>query len=469
MPSRLQKPRPRAVPFIHPDDIETGPTYLHAAAAAAATASDVNSRTPKTPRTKFAPTYHRTMDTIDTMNTMNTMNPNGAAPEPRYGHYANASPSLGNTNGNAKISTIRTVPSFEAASDISSLDSPSARNSGFSSSINSNLSGASYISQQSPSHSGSTVRLKPQSPGQDPQLASSPSSPVTPSNATLRAEENMLEPPISLHVPDTTMVEDHSHEGSPQWDGAVGKAGLGKTGRVINKLVSDNEALKRDIQIERLKAEEARQAAKLVEDKMERMVSDYESRLLEANVTKTLLSRKERQVEHLQTAIELEKKRTADAREREQTWRDELEKCRRDTKVQVEEATAQAALMEGRYNAIASHWKDQGGEVKRAMTTLDGRIKSLVGERKKDDEKINILRDLCDQQDGNIRDLKRQKDEIARKFEAYKREQEQALENIKREALEREEEQARTINESKRVLGQLRWALKVKQNVRGAQ
>ena len=227
--------------------------------------------------------------------------------------------------------------------------------------------------------------------------------------------------------------------------------------------------MKRDLQIERLKAEESKQAAKLLEDKMERMVSEYESRLLEANVTKTLLNRKERQVESLQSAVELEKKRTTDAQDRERTWRDEMEKSRRDANVQVEEANQQAALMEGRYNAISSHWKGQGDEVKRAMVGLNERIRTLSLERKSDDERINTLRDLCDQQDGNIRDLIRQKDEISRAFEDYKRQQETMLKDIKEHAREREEEQARNIEESKRVLGQLRWALNVKQNVKGAQ
>lgn len=407
------------------------------------------------------------------------MNTYSATHESKYNPYG--SPPF-SPNGNSKIpSTIRTVPSFEAPSDVSSLGSPSPRNSGFSSSVNSNVSGTSYHSQQQQAHSNSTVRIKPQSPELGSPLPRSRSerSYMSTNDATPGGEENGEELGLSLQVPETSMLEDRTNRGSnrardtsphsPQWDGAIGKAGLGKTGRVINKLVSDNEALKRDIQIERLKAEEAKQAAKLLEDKMERMVADYESRLLEANVTKTLLSRKERQVEHLQSAVELEKKRTADAQERERIWREEMDKSKRDTKVQVEEANVHAALMESRYNTISSHWKDQGDEVKRSMTGLNGRITTLVQERRTDDEKINVLRDLCDQQDGNIRDLQRQKEEIARQFEAYKREQEQALKDIKRTACEREEEQERTLGEAKQVLGQLKWALKVKENVKGAQ
>lgn len=277
------------------------------------------------------------------------------------------------------------------------------------------------------------------------------------SDATLRPADNGVD------------AEEQAPDGSAQWDGgAVGKAALGKTGRVINKLVSDNEALRRDLKIERIKSEEAKQAAKLMEDKMERMVSEYESRLLEANVTKTLLARKERQVETLQQAVELEKKRTADAQDRERTWKDELEKGRRDANVQVDEAKTHAAMMEGRYNAIASHWKDQGNEVKKATTTLRSEIAALVEERKRDDDKINTLRDLCDQQDGNIKDLRKQNEAIGNQFETYKNTQEDALKSIKENARNREEEQLRTIEETKQALGQLKWALQVKANVRGA-
>lgn len=253
------------------------------------------------------------------------------------------------------------------------------------------------------------------------------------------------------------------------FDSSVGKAGLGKTGRVMNRLISENEALKRDLQIEKLNSEESRREAKLLQDKMERMIADYESRLLEANVTKTLLARKERQVESLHAAVDLEKKRTTDAQSKEQTWREEMEKTRADSTRKVEEATTQAALMEGRYNAISSHWKDQGDEVKRAMAKMGKEIAGLLDARKKDDEKITTLRDLCDQQDANIKDLLRQKAAIWQQFEDYKKEQENILSNIKTSGAQREVEQEKMLREAKEVVDKLKWALNVKTKVGWAQ
>lgn len=249
------------------------------------------------------------------------------------------------------------------------------------------------------------------------------------------------------------------------FDSAVGKAGLGKTGRVMNRLISENEALKRDLQIEKLNSEESRREAKLLQDKMERMVADYEGRLLESNVTKTLLARKERQVESLQSAVDLEKKRTTDAQGKEKTWREEMEKTRVESTRKVEEATTQAALFEGRYNAISSHWRDQGDEVKRAMSKMGKEIADLLDARKKDDEKITTLRDLCDQQDANIKDLLQQKEAIWRHFDAYKKQQEDMLRNIKSNATETEAQQEQMLAEAKEVVDKLKWALNVKKTV----
>jgi len=401
-----------------------------------------------------------------------------------------------------RISTIRTVPSFDDRprsfdDEASSDGSPSLAghsNSAFSTSVNSNGSTFSDGSQpRQASSKASSARIKHGPPVvsvldtymQPPDVSARPAPgasldiPQRESSLGVAGRQPASADHFALgqaqHRPGQRPTEEtHGSNatlgpGDGQmlngWDATVGKAGLGKTGRVINRLVSDNEALKRDLKIERLRAEESRQAARLLEDKMERLISDYESRLLEANVTKTLLSRKERQVESLQAAVELERKRTTDAQDRERTWRAEMEKVRSETKRRVDEASNHAALMEGRYNAISSHWREQGDEVRRAMARMASQIQDLLEERRSDDDKITVLRELCDQQDSNIKDLSKQKEDIAQKFQHYKDEQENALRDIKQTAAEREADQERTLEEAREVLDKLKWALSIKGNI----
>ncbi|CAK7210434.1 mother-specific HO expression [Sporothrix curviconia] len=442
--------------------------------------------------------------------------------------YARSSPSPvpsskpTQTNGNSgsgglsrTLSTIRAVTSFDDRprqsfdDEASSTGSPSITrnsNSAFSSSVNSNVSTASFASQpHSPpgDNKSSSSRLKQSATTSSLPATSSVSSLDGPSansgSSTVRASVDVPSrgnsqsytasrgAPIAASMSTTaygspmggrsvftSSTQNDSDDrqadgaGANGWDSTVGKAALGKTGRVINRLVSDNEALKRDLKIESLKAEEAKQAARLLEDKMERLVADYESRLMEANLTKTLLARKERQVESLQGAVQLEKKRTTDAQDRERTWREEMEKVRSDSKRQVEEATGHAALMEGRYNAISSHWRDQGEAVKKAAARMGKDVRELSEARQQDDEKINMLRDLCDQQDGNIKLLCQQKDDISRKFSEYKKEQEDLLHDIKTNAAQREAEQEKTLQEARDVLDKLKWSLNIKNTIEWA-
>ncbi|KAL1897892.1 mother-specific HO expression [Sporothrix stenoceras] len=438
--------------------------------------------------------------------------------------FARSSPSPSPANANTSsglsrtLSTIRAVTSFDdkprqsfdVDDEASSTSSPSITrnsNSAFSSSVNSNVSTASFTSQpHSPpsnaksaggrlKHSAATPSLPNGSSVSSLEVPSarSGSSTIRPGMDTPSREGSLSygasKAPIAASMGTTSFgspnggrpafsnnngsannrdADDQGDGAGSNWDSSVGKAGLGKTGRVINRLVSDNEALKRDLKIEGLKAEEAKQAARLLEDKIERIVSDYESQLLEASVTKTLLARKERQVESLQGAVQLEKKRTTDAQDRERTWREETEKIKTDSKRTVEEATQHATLMEGRYNAISSHWRDQGEAVKRAAARMGKDVKELSEARRQDDEKINMLRDLCDQQDSNIKLLVQQKEDIARKFAEYKKEQEDLLKDIKTNAVRREAEQERTLQEAREVLDKLKWSLNIKNTIEWA-
>jgi chromosome segregation ATPase len=171
----------------------------------------------------------------------------------------------------------------------------------------------------------------------------------------------------------------------------------------------------------------------------------------------------------LKAQIEGERQRADVAVERERTWREELERVQEECKRKVEEAQTFAALMEGRNKAMTSHWKEQGVEVDRTVTKLSAEIESIVEERKNDDMKMNMLQGLCDQQAELLGSLEREKQGIEMAFENYKREQEESLRDIKERARQQEAANEAALQETHKVLGELKWALGVKKNVKGAQ
>lgn len=248
----------------------------------------------------------------------------------------------------------------------------------------------------------------------------------------------------------------------------MGKAGLGKTGRVINRLVSDNESLKRDIKIERLRAEDARQQAQLLKDQLDRTTREHESQMLDVNVTKTLLARKERQVEALQQTVELERTRAVSATDRERIWKEELEKVKAECKRQVEEANNQVLLTDGRYNALASHWGGEGERYRKRTDKMRKEFEELSEKRREDDEKIRRHEQMIDQMYVEIDDLEKQNRALWEMFERYKKEKDESLRGMTEDNLRQAEELQRTIEEAKEARDKLRWALNVKENVKGA-
>ena len=117
---------------------------------------------------------------------------------------------------------------------------------------------------------------------------------------------------------------------------------------------------------------------------------------------------------------------------------------------------------------MTSHWKEQGAQVDRTVKKLGKEIDILVEERRNDDRRMNTLQGLCDQQAKQLQALQEEKEGITRAFETYKREQEEGLRGIKERAKEQEERNEAALEETVKVLGELKWALGVKRNVGGA-
>lgn len=268
------------------------------------------------------------------------------------------------------------------------------------------------------------------------------------------------------YPPNIPIAEDNgggSNGSTPngQWSSAVGRANLGKSGRVIERLMGENDMLKRDLQIERLHLEEARQAVKMTEERINVIETDYEGRLHDAAINKTLLKKRERQLADIKDHIDAEKRRADEAVERERTWREAMERLETESKHKVEEAANYALLMEGRYRALTSHWKEQGEVVDRTVRKLGGEMTELVQERLRDGERLDALQQLCNEQRENLARLQDENKTIAETSKAHRDEQDASLASIRTKARAQEKANEDTLAETQKALDKLKWALGV--------
>jgi chromosome segregation ATPase len=253
---------------------------------------------------------------------------------------------------------------------------------------------------------------------------------------------------------------------TPQFNAAVGRANTGKSGRVIDKLMGENDMLKRDLKVAQLNTDECRQATRMAEEKMETMASDYEAKLHQANITTSMLKRRDRQIEDLKGQLEGEKRKAQAAQQSEGYWKRELDETVSNTRERVQTAEQLAMLMEGRVLTMSNHWKEQGTEVNRTVGRLGKEIKSLVKDRQNDDKQIQRLNNLCEQQNEQLKKLVKEKEAIQQHFDEYKTFQEESLAKIKADTAVMEAHNIAITKTATETLGELRWALAVNKNLR---
>jgi hypothetical protein len=249
------------------------------------------------------------------------------------------------------------------------------------------------------------------------------------------------------------------------YDSAIGKASIGKTGRVMNRLIADNDSLKRDLKFEKMRSDDMQKQMRLNDEKVAKIKEEYESKLTEANINKSLLARKERRVETLEANIETEKAKAAAAMESERRWKEQLDTVLADSQRKVEEANMRVMMVESQYSAISSHWPSEKALVEKNMVKMRKEIQDYAKTRAEDEEAKRRLGELCDQYASIIRAKEVENQELKAKLEEYKVFKLDYLKETLALAEDAEVKTEKVLKEGKETLDELKWALNVKKTI----
>ena len=251
-----------------------------------------------------------------------------------------------------------------------------------------------------------------------------------------------------------------------QWSSAVGRASLGKSGRVIEKLQNENDTLKRELQSERNRADEMRKGFMLAEEKLGYTIEAYEKRLLHADNNEALLKRQDGRLALLKEHLDSERARADAAVESEGSWRAELDKTLEESHAKVEESNAkaevaqmQAMMMESRNKVLEGHWKNKNDDVRELVSTLTSQIEDLVKERKDDDEKIRKLHNLCEGQAEQIKVAEKANKATWQMFEAYKETSVEGSKEMAETFAVQERQNEKLLQDTQMLLHQIKWAM----------
>lgn len=257
--------------------------------------------------------------------------------------------------------------------------------------------------------------------------------------------------------------------GNPHWSSAIGRAGQGKSGRVIDRLTSENDALKREMKLDRLRLHEATQAQKMAESRAAAMSAGLERDATEAAFNSMQLKRRDRQLAEARAELDYERRKGRDTEEKAKHYQDMAQEISENCMREVAIAKERAMHFEAAYTTMSCHWPNERAKVDKDFAEMREDITAVVEERKRDDEQITMLRSLGDQHVKQIGELQKQNEAIRKIHEEYKETQDKFLHNIKITSQRLQAEQEAAIEKNKKLSEQLQWALGVHNSRRPSQ
>lgn len=272
----------------------------------------------------------------------------------------------------------------------------------------------------------------------------------------------------------------HSQTSSPQaispnesnsspWSSAVGGAKNGKSGRVIERLMGENDRLQREKTLACAKHEEELKRSESARSALESLQASNQNLLSMHETDKSLLTRKERKIEELREELESEKSKREQAENETKETRMERDAVVEKLMKETLEEREQSKRSTTQYEILSKSWKGQEERYDRQTQKLKSALKALQDELVEDKQKLAQLDVITEQMKQESEKTRRANESLVQNFEAYKREQEQGVKGIRETAQRNESQHEQLLKEVTSVLGEMKYVVNIKHNVREAE
>jgi DNA repair exonuclease SbcCD ATPase subunit len=233
-----------------------------------------------------------------------------------------------------------------------------------------------------------------------PNNEQSRSSPMRNQPGTVRRVSSSLDVSAAVDMPRAATL---SPTNENQWSSAVGYAATtGKSGRVIERLMADNDRLKRETELQTLRAQDAERSLETVRPQLEALRAENENLNHANNMDGAMLARRDRKIEQLKEEIATERSRREAsetlARRLERQMEQSQDTAKRDLHMAYEEAkhaTTHANILEQSHRQLALEYKQRAEKFRKDLAVFQA-------QRKSDDERITRYILVSDQMRSEV-------------------------------------------------------------------
>lgn len=290
-----------------------------------------------------------------------------------------------------------------------------------------------------------------------------PTRPMTIRSVSVAAALSSL---LSDPASSPTSAADSPNE-KPQWSSAIGGASLGKSGRVIERLMSENDRLRREIKLETSRREEMQKREEMSRPLIDSLRVERENLIQMQSVDAGFLVRRDRKIAEFKAELETERERRMRAEEAAAELLRERDDAVRASARDVGEArdkekhaVAHAEILEASHAQLRAEYKRRTEKITKALEETKMRRDEESGKVGRLDVVVEQLRQQMERQERINREMRE-------RFEAYKNEIDSQVEAKVQGMAEKEEHDRVLREEMQKVVGEMRWVVRLKKAVEG--
>lgn len=233
--------------------------------------------------------------------------------------------------------------------------------------------------------------------------------------------------------------------------------------------MQDVERMQREIKLLTVKyEEEARrsESARALVESLQTTNANLTSICEANNVT---LGRKDRKIEELKAELESERARRVRSEGENKEISKERDEVVAACKKELMEEKEVARKSSSQYEVLSSSWRGLDDRYRRQMQRFKEDLQELEAGRREDQIRFDQLTVVFTQLNKEAASSQAEKEYVVKQFEQYKQDKDDSIRHMKEQAERNELANEKALEEMGRVVGQMKYCINVKRNVRSAE
>ncbi|EGC44726.1 conserved hypothetical protein [Histoplasma capsulatum var. duboisii H88] len=283
------------------------------------------------------------------------------------------------------------------------------------------------------------------------------------------SDENLHDPTTTRNHPAPSTMPNGESLPGPEWSSAVGHAMTGKSGRVIHNLQEDIARLTRECSLHRSRAEEAQrinETLKLqlqnVTDRLRNSEQSHEAHLIS-------IARKDRKIEDLKAEVRGEKDRRLKAEEDARRTNQLVAEERDESHRVLAEASEIANYSRNQYETLTRARAKEQLEFKMRLDCFRAELKELRSREIERQNQLTRFDVIMEQKNKEIEAERERMERFGRLFAEYKEASDRGIRELLEKCRQNNAAIDDVVDQAKETTGRMRWVMKVKDEVRGAE